>query len=67
MKFGKYTITIKDVMRDSLFDIECDSETELRLKYEKYSKDTDYEVISMQSVLLEIRPINPNIWDDKIM
>lgn len=67
MKVVKYTITIKDVMRDSLFDIECDSEKELKLKYEKYSKDTDYEVISMQSVLLEIRPISADIWNDKIM
>lgn len=67
MKYGKYIITIKDIMRDSLFDLECESETELRLKYEKYSKDIDYEVISMHSVLLEIRPINADIWDDKIM
>lgn len=67
MKAVKYTITIKDVMRDSLFDIECDSEKELKLKYEKYSKDTDYKVVSMQSVLLEIRPISADIWNDKIM
>lgn len=67
MKVVKYIITVKDIMRNSLFDLEFDSETELKLRYEKYSKDTDYEVMSMQSVLLEIRPISADIWDDKIM
>lgn len=67
MKVVKYTITVKDIMRNILYDLECESETELRSKYEKYSKDTDYEVMSMQSVLLEIRPISADIWDDKIM
>lgn len=67
MKVVKYIITVKDIMRNSLFDLECDSEIELKLRYEKYSKDTDYEVMSMQSVLLEIRPISADIWDDKIM
>lgn len=67
MKKVVYLITIKDVMKNSDFDIECSSETELKLKYEKYKKDTNYEVVSMQSVLLEIRPITADIWYDKIM
>ena len=67
MKIVKYIITIKDIMRNSLFDLECASENELKSKYEKYSKDTDYEVVSMQSALIEIRPISADIWDDKIM
>lgn len=67
MKKVAYLITIKDVMRNSEFDIEYKSETELKLNYEKYRKDTDYEVVSMQSVLLEIRPITADVWDDKIM
>lgn len=67
MKKVTYLITIKDIMRNSEFDIEYKSETELKLNYEKYKKDTDYEVVSMQSVLLEIRPITADVWDDKIM
>ena len=67
MKKIKYLITIKDIMRETQFDLECNSETELKLNYEKYKKDTDYEVVSMQSVLLEIRPITADVWDDKIM
>lgn len=67
MKLLKYCLTIKDVMRDSYFIVECVSTTELKLRYEKYMKDTDYEVVSIHSVLLEIRLINADIWNDKIM
>lgn len=63
MKIVKYIITIKDIMRDSSFILECDSESELKLKYERYSEDTDYEVISMQSVLIEINPISAKSWN----
>lgn len=54
----KYTITIKDIMRGSLFDVECEDFEELKNKYKRYSNDSDYEVIHMHSVLLEIRPIH---------
>lgn len=63
MKVVKYVITIKDIMRNSLFDIECTSKNELKKKYEVYSKDTDYEVVSMRSVLIEVRPISIDILE----
>lgn len=67
MAINKYIITIKDIMRDELYDIECECYEELKRKWERYSKDTDYEVISMHSVLIEIRTINAKMWNDKIM
>jgi hypothetical protein len=67
MKVIKYCLTIRDIMRGTEFIVECESDTELKIKYERYQKDTDYEVVSMYSMLLEIRPITADIWNDKIM
>lgn len=66
-KIVEYYITIRDVMRNSEFIIKCDTEAELKQRYEKYKKDTDYDIISMHSMLIEIRPISSSQIENIIM
>lgn len=50
----KYYLYVKDIMRDYIFPIEVKSLLELAYVYKKYDEDTDYDVVSMQSVVVNV-------------
>lgn len=67
VKMIKYHMTVKDVMRNALFIVERCSEEELRKVYYRYKNDSDYEVISAESMLIEVRPIRLSDIENPIM
>ena len=60
MKVVKYVLTVKDVMRGTTFELEIESKDSLKERYEKYSKDYAYEVVSVTAVSLEVKLLNAN-------
>ena len=60
MKVVKYVLTVKDVMRGTTFELEIESKDSLKERYEKYSKDYDYEVVGATEVSLEVKLLNAN-------
>lgn len=67
MKIVKYVITIMDVLTNTCYNNTVDTETEVKIIYERLKKNTDYKVISVNALLLEIRPINLEEFENKIM
>ncbi len=67
MKIVKYVITIMDVLNNTCYNDTVDSETEVKIKYEKLKKSTDYKIISVNTLLLEIRPMNLEEFENTIM
>lgn len=67
MKIVKYVITIMDVLTHTCFNDTVDSETEVKIKYEKLKKNTDYKIISVNTLLLEMRPFNLEELENNIM
>ena len=67
MKIFKYVITIKDVLTNTCYNDTVDSETEVKIKYEKLKKNNDYEIISVNALSLEIRPLDLEDLENKIM
>ena len=67
MKTVKYIITIMDILNNTCYNDTVDSEAEVKLKYEKLKKSTDYKIISVNALLLEIRPINLEEFENNIM
>ena len=66
-KVVEYYITIRDIMREQEFILKCDNDAELKAMYEKYKKDNDYKIMSMHSMLMEIRPILSEMMESVIM
>lgn len=58
-KINKYYLHVKDVMRDYVFALDYESLEELASAYGKYSKDSDYEIVSMHSMCVETTVIMP--------
>ena len=54
-----YYLHVKDVMRDFPLALNYDTKRELALAYDRYSKDTDYEVLSMHSMQIDTNVIKP--------
>lgn len=54
-----YWLHVKDVMRDSVLALDYETRRELAHAYNRYSKDTDYEVLSMHSTKIETDVIQP--------
>ena len=67
MKILKYVITIMDMRNNICYNDTVDSETEVKIKYEKLKKNTDYEIISVNAISLEMRPLNLEELKNKIM
>lgn len=67
MKILKYVITIMDVRNNICYNDTVDTETEVKIKYEKLKKSTDYKIISVNALLLELRPLNLEELENKIM
>lgn len=67
MKIVKYVITIMDVLTNTCYNDTLDSETEVKIKYEKLKKNPDYKIISVNTLLLEIRPMNLEELEPNIM
>lgn len=64
---GKYFITVRDIMRDTLYTFSYDSYTEFIKRYNWYHKDTDWEIISAHKVetIVNFKALHPNdlIWE----
>lgn len=56
-----------DVLTNTCYNNTVDTETEVKIIYERLKKNTDYKVISVNALLLEIRPINLEEFENKIM
>lgn len=54
-----YYLHVKDVMRGYSLALNYETMIELRDAYNRYSKDNDYEVLSMHSTIIETDVINP--------
>lgn len=67
MKIVKYVITIMDVINNTCYNDTVDSEAEVKIKYEQLKKSTDYKIISVNTLLLEIRPLNLEELETPIM
>ena len=67
MKIVKYVITIMDVPTNTCYNDTVDSETEVKIKYEKLKKNPDYEIISVNALLLEMRPLDLEELENKMM
>ena len=67
MKIVKYIITIMDVLNNTCYNDTVDSEAEVKIKYEQLKKSTDYKIISVNTLLLEIRPLNLEELEKPIM
>lgn len=67
MEIVKYIITIMDLRNNTCYNYTVDSETEVKIKYEKLKKSTDYKIISVNTLLLEIRAFNLEELENKIM
>lgn len=67
MKILKYVITIMDVRTDTCYNDTVDSETEVKIKIEKLKKNTDCKIISVNALLLEMRPLDLEELENKIM
>lgn len=67
MKIVKYVITIMDVLTNTCYNETVDSETEVKIEYEKLKKNTDYKIISVNALLLEMRPLDLEELENKIM
>lgn len=67
MKILKYVMTIIDVRTNTCYNDTVDSETEVKIKIEKLKKNTDYKIISVNALLLELRPLDLEELENKIM
>lgn len=63
----EYHIILKDVTRGTQFTLKYETDTELKIAYDRYKKNNDYEVIGMFCITLEIRPIDKSYFDNIIM
>ena len=66
MKILKYVITIMDVRTNTCYNDTVNSETEVLMKIRKL-KNTDCKIISVNALLLEMRPLNLEELENKIM
>lgn len=66
MKILKYVITIMDVRNNTCYNDTVNSETEVLIKIRKL-KNTDCKIISVNALLLEIRPLGLEELENKIM
>ena len=66
MKIVKYVITIMDVRTDTCYNDTVNSETEVLMRIRKL-KNTDCKIISVNALLLEMRPLNLEELENKIM
>ena len=57
LKTARYCLQVLDIMRNSEYTLDYGSEDELRKAYKRYDKDTDYSIIGMYTMLVEIREI----------
>ena len=67
MKIVKYIITIRDVRYNTCYNVTVDTDTEVKIKYDKLKKSADYEIISVNTLLLEIRAFDLEELENKIM
>lgn len=67
MKIVKYVITIMDVLNNTCYNDTVDTDTEVKIKYDKLKKSTDYKIISVNALLLEMRPMNLEEFENLIM
>lgn len=58
-KITTYYLIVKDVMRGSVMALEYSTYKELAEGYNRYSKDNDYEVLTMHSTSIETVVIRP--------
>ena len=54
-----FYLHVKDVMRDYALALNYETKKELANAYNRYSKDSDYEILSMHSMEVETNVINP--------
>lgn len=55
----KYYLQVKDAMRGTHFVLDYETMKDLESAYTRYSVDTDYEVISMWSIIITTVAITP--------
>lgn len=66
MKIVKYVITIMDVRNNTCYNDTVNSETEVLMRIRKLN-NTDCKIISVNALLLEMRPVNLEELENKIM
>lgn len=57
MKSEYFLLTVLDVMRDSTFELKFDTSDEICAAAWRYSNDSDYEVVSANRVLTEVKAL----------
>ena len=67
MKILKYVITIMDVRTNTCYNDTVNSETEVLIKIRDLKKNTDCKIISVNALLLEMRPLDLEELENKIM
>lgn len=55
-----YYLHVKDVLKGTAFALNYATKKELESAYNRYSKDTDYKVLSMHSMEVSTNVILPN-------
>lgn len=57
MKTEYFLLTVEDVMRGTTFELKYDTSEELCSAAWRYSNDTDYEVVAMNRVTMEVQAL----------
>lgn len=66
-KIVEYYITIRNITKEQEFVLKCDNDAQLKQMYETYKKEKNFKILSMHSMLMEIRPIPIEYMENVIM
>ena len=54
----EWYITIKDIMRGTLFDVRVDTISEAIRILDKYNNDSDYEIVTIHRIVTEVHVVD---------